>query len=67
MFEKLIDAMVNMKEQETLSITKQLINKQEDPLKILEACSKALEIVGKRFEEDEYFLPQLVMAGEVLR
>ena len=26
-----------------------------------------MEIVGKRFEEDEYFLPQLVMAGEVLR
>ncbi len=67
MFEELVDAMVQMNEQEALDITKKLIVKEEDPLKILGECSKALEIVGKRFEEGEYFLPQLVMAGEMLR
>lgn len=67
MFEELVDAMVHMNEQEALGITRKLIVKEEDPLKILEACSKALEIVGKRFEEGEYFLPQLIMAGEMLR
>jgi len=67
MFEELIDAMVHMNEQEALGIARELIDKKEDPLKILGACSKALEIVGKRFEEGEYFLPQLVMAGEMLR
>lgn len=67
MFEELIDAMVHMNEQEALGMARDLIDKEEDPLKILGACSKALEIVGKRFEEGEYFLPQLVMAGEMLR
>lgn len=67
MFKELIDAMVQMNEPETLSITKRLIDKEEDPLEILGACSEALEIVGRRFEEGEYFLPQLVMAGEMLR
>jgi 5-methyltetrahydrofolate--homocysteine methyltransferase len=67
MFEELIDAMVQMNEQEALGIARQLIDKEEDPLKILVACSEALEIVGKRFEEGEYFLPQLVMGGEMLR
>jgi len=67
MFEQLIDAMVQMNEQEAYGITRELIDKEEDPLKILGACSKALEIVGKRFEEGEYFLPQLVMAGEILQ
>ena len=67
MFEELVDAMVQMNEQEALGITRKLIDKEEDPLKILGACSKALEIVGKRFEEGEYFLPQLIMAGEMLR
>ena len=36
-------------------------------MKILEACSSAMEIVGKRFESGEYFLPHLMMAGEILK
>ena len=67
MCEELVDAMVQMNEQEALGIARKLIDKEEDPLKILGACSKALEIVGKRFEEGEYFLPHLIMAGEMLR
>jgi 5-methyltetrahydrofolate--homocysteine methyltransferase len=38
-----------------------------DPLKILEDCSAAMDVVGKRFESGEYFLPQLIMAGEMLK
>ncbi|MBW1908690.1 MAG: cobalamin-dependent protein [Deltaproteobacteria bacterium] len=61
MSEKLVDTLVNMKEQEALEIAKELIESGEDPLEILGSCSKAMEVVG------EYFLPQLVMAGEMLR
>jgi 5-methyltetrahydrofolate--homocysteine methyltransferase len=39
----------------------------EDPLKILGFCREAMEIVGERFEKEEYFLPELVLAGEVLK
>ena len=67
MSEKLVDALVNMKEQEALETAKELIESGEDPLEILGSCSKAMEVVGKRFETGEYFLPQLVMAGEMLR
>ena len=67
MSEKLIEAMVEMKEQEALEIAKELISSGEDPLKILNACSEAMETVGKRFEAGEYFLPQLILAGEMLR
>ena len=67
MSEKLIEAMVEMKEQEALETAKELINGGEDPLKILNACSEAMETVGKRFEAGEYFLPQLILAGEMLR
>jgi 5-methyltetrahydrofolate--homocysteine methyltransferase len=34
---------------------------------IQEGISKGLEIVGKKFESGEYFLADLVMAGEVVR
>ncbi len=67
MSKKLVEAMVNMKEKEAVAIAKELINKGEDPVKVLAACKEAMDTVGKRFEKGEYFLPELVMAGEMLR
>jgi 5-methyltetrahydrofolate--homocysteine methyltransferase len=67
MSEKLVNAMINMKEQEALAIAKELVDGGEDPLKILDDCTRAMETVGKRFEREEYFLPELMMAGEMLR
>jgi len=66
MSEKLVDAIVNMKEDEAVSITNELIEGGEDPVKILAACREAVGVVGKRFEEGTYFLPELIMAGEML-
>lgn len=66
MSEKLIEAIVNMKEKEAIDITKELIDGGEDPSAVLKACKDAMTVVGERFEEGEYFLPELVMAGEIL-
>lgn len=63
----LIDAIVEMQEQEALQITEKRIGGNGDPLKILDDCSAAMEIVGKRFESGEYFLPLLIMAVEILK
>jgi methanogenic corrinoid protein MtbC1 len=67
MSRKLVEAMVNMKEKEAVAIAKELIDKGEDPIKVLAACKEAMDTVGKRFEKGEFFLPELVMAGEMLR
>ncbi|OGO04736.1 MAG: methionine synthase, partial [Chloroflexi bacterium RBG_13_54_9] len=40
---------------------------KEDPLKILEDARKGMEIVGKRFASSEYFIPDLVYSGEILK
>jgi methanogenic corrinoid protein MtbC1 len=66
MAEKLVDAIVNMKEEEALSITNELVESGEDPMKILDLCREAVGEVGKRFEAGTYFLPELIMAGEML-
>lgn len=63
----LIDAIVNMREKEAAAIASNLSRSGEDPLAMLEYCKHAMEIVGKRFEEGTYFLPELIMAGEVLK
>ena len=63
----LVEAIAGMKEQEALGLAKEMLDGGEDPLKVLGLCREAVEIVGKRFEEGKYFLPELMMAGEMLK
>jgi methylmalonyl-CoA mutase cobalamin-binding domain/chain len=65
--EELIKALIEMQEAEAVKKAKELLDKGTDPMKLLEACSTAMEGVGARFEKGEYFLPHLMMAGEMLR
>jgi methylmalonyl-CoA mutase cobalamin-binding domain/chain len=67
MTEVLVQALVDMKEAQALQRAKQLLSEGTEPLKILENCSRAMEIVGQRFEKGVYFLPHLMMAGEMLK
>jgi 5-methyltetrahydrofolate--homocysteine methyltransferase len=67
MTESLIYALVEMQEAEALQKARQLLDEGTDPMNILEACSKAMKTVGKRFEQGEYFLPHLIMAGVMLK
>lgn len=67
MTESLIQALVDMQEAKALQEATDLLRGGCDPMKILEACSAAMETVGKRFESGEYFLPHLMMAGEMLK
>lgn len=64
---RLVDVIVDMQEKQALAVTQEMLNGGVEPLGILDDCRAALEIVGKRFETGEYFLPELVMAGEILK
>lgn len=65
--EQLIDAITDMREQEALAITDKMIDEGVDPLEILDACRKAMTITGQRFEEGDCFVPELILAGEMLK
>lgn len=67
MTDALVQALVEMKEAEALQRAKQLLDEGVAPLEILESCSRAMEVVGQRFEKGVYFLPHLMMAGEMLK
>jgi 5-methyltetrahydrofolate--homocysteine methyltransferase len=66
MSDRLIQALATMKEQEALSIVEELLEQGTDPLDILRDCKEAMTIVGDNFASGKYFLPELVMAGEML-
>jgi len=63
----LINLLADLKDKEVLELVKQRLDAGEDPLEILEDSRKGIEIVGKRFAADEYFLPELVFSGELLK
>jgi 5-methyltetrahydrofolate--homocysteine methyltransferase len=67
MSQELIDAFTDMREQDVLKITDQMLDSGTDPLEALEACRKAMEVIGQRFEDGDCFLPELILAGEMLR
>ncbi|HEY5899529.1 MAG TPA: cobalamin-dependent protein [Burkholderiales bacterium] len=64
--QRLLEAIADMREDEALELAKSLLDGGEDPLHVLEVCRTAMETVGKRFQEGEYFLPELILAGEML-
>ena len=57
----------DMNEDDAFALAKKmLLEEGVNPLRVLELCREAMDIVGKRFEKGEYFLPELVLAGEML-
>jgi methanogenic corrinoid protein MtbC1 len=64
---QLVEWLSDMNEDDAIALSnKMLLEEGADPLRVLELCRSAMDIVGKRFEEGEYFLPELVLAGEML-
>jgi 5-methyltetrahydrofolate--homocysteine methyltransferase len=64
--DKLIQLIADMEEEPAVALARQLLDGGYDPLALLAHCREAMEIVGKRYEKGEYFLPELMLAGEML-
>jgi len=67
MSKELIDAVVDMREEDATKIAENLLNSGADPLSLLDDCREALGIIGSRFAAGECFVPELILAGEMLR
>ena len=67
MAKDLVKTLADLKEQEVIKIVEDRLKAKEDPLKILDDARKGMELVGKRFASSEYFVPDLVYSGEILR
>ena len=67
MSEDLVKAMSEIHEDDAIRLVNEAIEKGVDPLSILEDCQEAMNIVGERYEKGEYYLPELMMSGEILQ
>ncbi|MBN2026624.1 MAG: cobalamin-dependent protein [Actinobacteria bacterium] len=66
MAEDLVSKLVELKEEEALQIVRKRLDEGEDPMKILDDAREALVIVGQRYSDGEYFIPDMLYAGEIV-
>ena len=64
-FENLAVAMGELDE-DTVKEILEAIDNADDANKAMEACQKGMDTVGKLFEEGEYFVGDLIYAGELM-
>jgi methylmalonyl-CoA mutase cobalamin-binding domain/chain len=63
-----IDAVVDMDIEKAKNLCQEAISKRIDPFKIIqEGITKATSIISDKFEAEEYFIPELIMAGEIIK
>jgi methanogenic corrinoid protein MtbC1 len=66
MSKKLVSAIADMREEEALNLVRKMVAEGTAPVAIVDAAREAMGIVGERYEKGTYFLPELIMAGEML-
>ena len=66
---KLTELLGNLEEEKVLESVKKMVDSGiagEEALKVVAACQEGMVIVGDRFEKGEYFVADLIFAGEIL-
>jgi methanogenic corrinoid protein MtbC1 len=66
MSQQLVDAIADMREEEALKLVREMVESGSEPMAILEDVRQAMDIVGQRYEQGVYFLPELMLAGEMM-
>ncbi|GAE86770.1 corrinoid protein [Acetivibrio straminisolvens] len=67
LFKKLSDAVVNMDEDETVLLSKKVVVDRYDAYEAIDkGLADGMDRAGKLFEEEEYFIPELLMCSDAM-
>ena len=66
MEEDLVALISDLKKKEAIEVTERRLKAGENPLKTLDDARKAMQIVGERFSDGTYFIPDLVYSSKIL-
>ncbi len=67
MSEPLTQALSDLEEENVLKLVQERVAAGEDPLTIMANLREGMAQVGKRYEANEYYVSDLIMAGEVFK
>lgn len=63
----LINNLLGLEEANVLALTRERLAAGEDPFTIIEDAQQAMRLVGERYEQGEYYISSMMMAGEIFR
>ncbi len=66
-FEKLTELVIELEVDDIADAVKEALDEGKDAFEILNALTKGMDEVGRRYEEKEYYLTELVLAGETMK
>jgi methylmalonyl-CoA mutase cobalamin-binding domain/chain len=64
---ELVQLLADLEEDAVLDLVRQRVAAGDDPLELIEECNAGMRQVGERYEQRQYFLAGLIMAGEIFR
>jgi methanogenic corrinoid protein MtbC1 len=67
MAEELTNAIADLKENDAIKMTQDKLDGGADPNDVLMEAKKGMEVVGQRFADGTYFLPELIYSGEIFK
>jgi methylmalonyl-CoA mutase cobalamin-binding domain/chain len=66
-FEILTELIIELEVDDIADAVKEALDEDKDPFDVLNALTKGMDEVGRRYEEKEYYLTELVLAGETMK
>lgn len=63
----LLTAVVEMQEDTAIELTQKYLDKGVSAIEIFNCYQAAMGEIGKRFEKQIYFIPELIMSGEMMK
>ena len=66
-FEKLTELIIELEVDDISDAVKEALDEGKKPYDVLNALTKGMDEVGRRYEAKEYYLTELVLAGETMK
>src|SRR5512136_2628483 len=63
----LVEAITEMREEDAVRLAQEELRTGTPPVEVLDHGREAMAIIGQRFEAGDCFVPELILAGEILR
>lgn len=62
----LVEAIIDMRDEDAVRTANEMLDGGTSPIEVLNSCREAMGIIGQRFETGDCFMPELILAGEIL-
>ncbi|WP_071933394.1 cobalamin B12-binding domain-containing protein [Halodesulfurarchaeum formicicum] len=66
MSDEFVQALADLEEERAIEMAKERLDAGEDPMAVLDDLKKGMAIVGDRYDAEEYFIPDLMYAGDII-